>query len=409
MELRPYDKTRDRDNILRVWREIGWLHAGNEELVDGVMEAGHTWVADIDGVAEGETSTCKGTVRYLDTDLPLTAITAVSTSYVGRKKGLATRLTALAVANEAAAGAFVAGLGMFEQGYYNRLGFGTGSYEHSLSFDPAKLQLSVKARTPQRFSVADWEKLHAARLTRLRGHGACTLLPALSTKCEMIEHPGNSGLGYTDGPDGSLSHFIWLGASDIEHGPYNVRMMAYQNGQQFLELLALLKDLSDQFYGVRMREPYGIQMQDFLQQPFKNYRTTNNSPFEHFNRASAYWQMRILDLAGCLRNTHLPGVNLRFNLTLQDPITPLLPADQAWRGVGGEYTVTLGEECAAAPGHNPSLPLLKTTVNAFTRMWLGVRPASGLALSDELETSPELLHDLDWAFRLPTPLIDWSY
>jgi predicted acetyltransferase len=409
MELRPYDKVQDRDNIMRVWRETGWLHPGSEEMVDCMMEAGHTWVAEIDGAAEAEAATAPGTVRYLNEELSLTAVTAVSTSLVGRKKGLATRLTALAVANEAEAGALVAGLGMFEQGYYNRLGFGTGTYEHHFSFNPALLQLSVKARTPHRLGLDDWNSLHRARLERMQGHGACTLTSPLMTKAELIEHPGNSGLGYFDGTAGTLSHFMWLGASDIERGPYSVRMIAYQNGQQFLELMALLRDLSDQIYNVRMREPFGIQIQDLIQQPFKNHRISDNSPYKQYNMAAAFWQMRILDLPGCLAKTHLPGANLQFNLVLEDPITSLLPTEQAWSGIGGEYIVTLGETCNSAPGQDPSLPILQTTVNAFTRMWLGIRPASGLALTDNLVGSPELLNALDYAFRLPTPLIDWAF
>jgi hypothetical protein len=409
MELRPYNKVQDRDNIMRVWRETGWLHPGSEEMVDCMMEAGHTWVAEVDGAAEAEAATAPGTIRYLNEELPLTAVTAVSTSLVGRKKGLATRLTALAVANEAESGALVAGLGMFEQGYYNRLGFGTGTYEHHFSFNPALLQLTVKARTPHRLGLDDWNRLHNARLERMRGHGACTLTSPLMTRVELLEHPGNFGLGYFDGADDALSHFIWIGASDVERGPYSIRLIAYQNGQQFLELMALLRDLSDQVYGVRMREPFGIQLQDLIREPFKNYRITDNSPFEHYNRAAAFWQMRILDLPGCLARTHLLGTNLRFNLVMEDPITSLLSTEHSWRGAGGEYTVTLGEACCSTPGLDPSLPVLQATVNAFTRLWLGVRPASGLALTDNLVGSPELLNALDYAFRLPTPLIDWAF
>ncbi|MHB9034599.1 MAG: hypothetical protein ACYC6L_16315, partial [Anaerolineae bacterium] len=162
-------------------------------------------------------------------------------------------------------------------------------------------------------------------------------------------------------------------------------------------------------YVVRMREPFGIQLQDFIQQPFKNYRTTHGSSFETFIHGAAYWQMRILDLEACLSKTHLVGNAVRFNLSLTDPITQLLPVDQSWRGTGGDYTVTLGESCEAVPGHHAGLPLLTTTVNAFTRMWLGVRPASGLAVTDELTASPELLRELDEKFRLPTPRIDWDY
>ena len=54
MVLRLYNKEQDRDNIMRVWRETGWLHSGCEDMVDCIMEAGRSWVADIDGAAEAE-------------------------------------------------------------------------------------------------------------------------------------------------------------------------------------------------------------------------------------------------------------------------------------------------------------------------------------------------------------------
>ena len=52
---------------------------------------------------------------------------------------------------------------------------------------------------------------------------------------------------------------------------------------------------------------------------------------------------------------------------------------------------------------------LDASVGAFTRLWLGVRPASGLALTDELVGPPELVAALDAAFCLPSPLPDWPY
>jgi hypothetical protein len=146
-----------------------------------------------------------------------------------------------------------------------------------------------------------------------------------------------------------------------------------------------------------------------IREPFRNSRISDHSPYESYNRAAAFWQMRILNLPGCLARTHLPGIKLRFNVILDDPIASLLPSTQPWRGTGGEFIVTLGETCDSQPGQDPSLPVLMTTVNAFTRLWLGVRPASGLALTDTLAGSPELLKALDWAFRLPTPVIDWAY
>jgi len=48
-------------------------------------------------------------------------------------------------------------------------------------------------------------------------------------------------------------------------------------------------------------------------------------------------------------------------------------------------------------------------VNAFTRMWLGARPATGLAVTDELTGPAALLEELDWALRLPEPKPDWDF
>jgi hypothetical protein len=42
-------------------------------------------------------------------------------------------------------------------------------------------------------------------------------------------------------------------------------------------------------------------------------------------------------------------------------------------------------------------------------LWLGVRPATGLAVTDELSGPPELLEALDWVLRLPDPKPDWDF
>jgi hypothetical protein len=42
-------------------------------------------------------------------------------------------------------------------------------------------------------------------------------------------------------------------------------------------------------------------------------------------------------------------------------------------------------------------------------MWLGVRPASGLAVTDELAGPPALLEQLDDVLLLPTPRPDWEF
>ena len=120
--------------------------------------------------------------------------------------------------------------------------------------------------------------------------------------------------------------------------------------------------------------------------------------------------MRMLDLEKCLSKTHLLNPSVEFNLVLSDPIGACLgPNRKAWTGIGGEYTVTLGEDSSAKPGTNSQLPTLHATVNAFSRLWLGIRPATHLAISDDVDGPTELLEQLDAVLRLPTASWGWYF
>lgn len=409
MEFRNYDPAKDKEAVQRIWREAGWLEEGKEEVMDFVVECGRALVADLDGEPECLVATTPGSIRYLDRDLPFSGITGVTTSRIARKQGLGRRLTALAVAFDAADGATVCGLGVFEQGYHDHLGFGPGSYEHWISFDPAQLALEMKPRMPRRIAVDDWEMVHASRLARYRGHGACSLTPPEITQAEMRWVKNGFGLGYCDGPQGELTHHFWCRAKHVESGPYSLMWTSWQTGQQFRELMALLKSLGDQVRLIRMREPQGIQLQDLLRQPFKQRQVSEKSKFESRTSAAAYWQMRILDLQGCPARTHLRSEEVRFNLKLSDPIEQFLDQGAPWRGLTGDYVVILGPSSAAEPGADAKLPTLTASVGAFTRLWLGVRPATGLAATDELSAPPELLELLDQALCLPQPKWDWDF
>ena len=193
-------------------------------------------------------------------------------------------------------------------------------------------------------------------------------------------------------------------------GPYNIGFMVYQTGDQLHELMSLIRNLGDQVLAVKMVEPPHIQIQDLIVQPFKQRTQTQNSPFAAGMRFAAYSQARICDLPACMERTHLPtGAGVRFNLTLSDPIAAVLDETSPWRGVGGEYIVTLGPSSGAEKGHDAALPTLTATVNAFTRLWLGVRPASSLAVTDDLYGPAGLLDQLDWALLLPEPKLDWDF
>jgi hypothetical protein len=185
--------------------------------------------------------------------------------------------------------------------------------------------------------------------------------------------------------------------------------MAYQTKEQFLELMALLKNLGDQVHLVRMVEPAGIQLQDLIAQPFKQHSISGQSQFQTGVDALAWWQMRICDLPECLARTHLRGETVRLNLKLTDPIERFLNPDAPWHGIGGDYVVALGPDSSAKAGTDPALPTLSASAGAFTRLWLGVLGASGLAVTDELDGPQDLLEALDRAFCLPEPQIDWPF
>ena len=407
MDYRHYQPEQDKSAAHRMLKEVGWTEEGKEEINDLIMEAARGLVVDLRGAPECMVTTAPGVINYLAADLSFCAVTGVITGHIARKQGLATRLTAHALAEDAAEGALVAGLGMFEQGFYNRLGFGTGSYEHLASFDPSTLLVETKARVPHRITIEDWEAVHTSRWQRRRHHGACSLTPPALSQAEMKFSEG-FGLGYYD-DEGHLTHHFWGKAKD-EHGPYSIWWVSYQTPEQFLELMALLKNLSDQVYLIRMKEPPDICLQDVLAQPFKLRHMTEKAKFESRMRAWAYWQVRILDLVGCLAQTHLPGDTVRFNLKLRDPIARYLAdTDAPWQGISGEYVVTLGPSSSAEPGAAQDLPTLSASVGAFTRLWLGISSASSLAITGDLAGPPALLDALDWLLRLPQPSFEWDF
>ena len=135
--------------------EVGWIDKDEKqnEAMDLFLSTSKALVVELNGEAECLVVTTEGTIRHLKTDLPLCAVTGVTTSRVARKQGFAGRLTARAIADAAENGAMVAGLGIFDQGFYNLLGFGNGTYEHWIRFDPSTLKIDKQPRVPQRLEL----------------------------------------------------------------------------------------------------------------------------------------------------------------------------------------------------------------------------------------------------------------
>ena len=412
IEIKDYDHERDYEAVQQIWLDVGWLNEDNlddhRKGLEAVLKTSKVIVFPVDGVAECAVISQPGFMRYLEEDLNLGIIAAVTTSHVARRMGAARKLTADALATLAENGAEIAALGMFDQGFYNQLGFGSGSYVSRFHFDPHTLTVTNRFRPPRRLNRDSWQDMHTAMRNRKRSHGGSWITAPETMQSESIWTPSPFGLGYYDGPDGTLSHFFW-GEAGSEHGPYNITHMAYQSTDQLFELLALIKSLGDQIHNIQMEAPPEIQLQDLLDQPFRYQRMTVGSEHENYHEASAHWQARILDLPACLAKTKHPGDRVTFNLTLTDPVTAHLLKPRDWQGVAGDYVVRFGPDSSAERGHQDGLPSLHASVGAFTRMWLGVRNASSLSLTDDLRASATLLQNLDRAVRVPSPHLGWDF
>ncbi len=407
--FRGYDAARDLAAVQRIWKECGWAESDEEvAAIEDFFSAGDTIVATIDGEPECCAHSTEGTIKYLDETLKLGAVSAITTSHISRKLGFAKKLTASLLAIQAELGMEVSALGMFDQGFYDKVGFGTGSYENWINFDPATLNVDYPFRPPKRLNLDDYEAIHHAMMSRASSHGNVFLPSSKMFKAELTWTKRPFGLGYHDGPGGTLSHFIW-GEMKGEHGPYTITARAYQSRDQLLELLALVKSLGDQVHQIGTLEFGEIQLQDLLRQPMRTKRTTAKGQFEQSIHATAYWQMRMLNIASCLAKTHLNTPPIRFNLELTDPVADILDQGSNWRGLSGDYIIALGSESSATNGKEASLPALRASVNAFSRMWFGVRPASSLAITDKLQADDQLLRSLDESLRLPRPHLGWDF
>lgn len=415
---RLLEPERDLDDVQRVWREVGWIDKAPDPYLPDFFAVGRTLVAELNASVECSVLTLPGNIRYQEADLPLCAVAAVTTSHIARRLGLAKQLTARSLAHAGEQGAAVAALGMFDQGFYDKVGFATASYDHRLSFDPAALDIDVPYRAPRRLTMDDYQLMHGAMVSRLRGHGGCVLSSPLAFKAELGWAEGGFGLGFhgdasQQGSD-ELTHFMWL-EPDKENGPYRVLFIAYRSIAQLLELLGVLKSLADQVYSVVMMEPPELQLQTLLKEPFRLRNLTKESRHVNAHRASAWWQLRVMDVAACVAARSYDGTALRFNLQLTDPLEALLAgSDARWRGCAGCYEVSIGQQSIALVKENAAefdtqLPLVEASVNTFTRLWFGIMPASSLAAVEGLQAPAELLPLLDAALLLPLAQTTWDF
>ena len=406
MQIRDLDLAKDMDAIKRIWREIGWADDERiEKAMDICYAVGHTSVATIADEVECAVETVPGVMRLQQTDLPLCVVAAVTTSRIGRGLSLAQQLTARELALAAERGEVVASLGMFDQGFYDKLGFGTGAYHNEFAFDPATLTLDKKIPTPRRLEVEDFAVMHQAIMARPLNHGGVAIGSPEFFHAGLAMSEDAFGLGFDT--DGQLSHFLWVSAKNA-HGPYRVEWLGYQNGEQLLELLALLKSLSDQLYSVRMMEPPEVQLQSLLRRPFRAQAIADDGKHAAAQEAYAWYQLRVLDVPSCVAAVTWQGKPIRFQLSVQDPVGQILQDRDGWQGVQGRYVVELGSTSVAEQREDSSLPVLDCSVNALSRLLWGVVSASSLQLTDQFAAPPALVSALDRIFtERPHPFWDF--
>jgi hypothetical protein len=412
MDWRYFDPERDLAAATRVWHEIGWLNRHDPSARRGFEAytlASRGYVALVYARPECFVFRTAGTLRYLQKDLPVAAITGVATGRNARKQGLALGLTAKAVVEAAADGAAVAGLSTFEPGFYDRIGFGNSAYDHIWRIDPARLTVDDRVRAPHHLDEEHIACMHDARLSRHRAHGSVSLASCGMTQSIVLRSPNGFGLGYFDDGVETPSHCLWCSTTQTARGPYTIEFMAWRTPAQFRELLGLIKQWGDQVRLVILAEPPGIPLQDFLDRTNQHYVGTEGGILAGGNRAAVQFQYRILDLEACIRATEVSGPPVAFSLRLQDPIASIAVDGVGSLNLTGNYRVELGSESRVARGDGGDLPVLTASVGAFTRLWLGACTATGLTMSGAIEAPPALVEALDTALRLPAPVTDWQY
>ncbi len=398
MQIRPY-RPSDLPAVQRIWKECGWVDSDEEAAaLEHLFADAAGVVATMDDEAECSGTSHTGVIDFDGRDLPLSGVTTITTSRLGRKQGFAKAVTARLLSDAAERGAAVALLGIFEQGFYDQLGFGTGPYTIHYRFDPASLTVPYPTRPPVRLGPDDWHEIARCLASRKRSHGGVALDSATLYRAELAWVSSGFGLGFRS-DDGELTHFVYCMAKG-EEGPYRVEAIAYRDAAGLIELLGALKSLGDQVRAVLLMEPPELQLQDVIRHPNRQRIVTRGTDFAAGGTAHAWWQLRILDLEACIAARTWTGTPLRFNLELDDPMSR---QDESWGGLAGSYLVEISDSSTVSPGADPTAPTLRAAVADFSRMWIGARPASSLTVTGGLEGPPELIAALDDAFRLPTP------
>lgn len=406
-----YNKEMHFENCITIWKDAGWLEKGQEKLADRWFNSADALVGENNGEAVALALSYSGTFNHIShsNELPFCAVTGITVAFHGRKMGFAGTLTAELLARAAERGEIVAGLGMFEQGFYDKAGFGNYPYMRVVYFRPSELLVSGSPSTlPGRLSNSDWEIIHKNRSERLRCHGSVNL-PAIITRGEMELNKKSFTMGFFD-ESGNLTHHYVVASVKGENGPMKIAWTVFNTPEQFRDILLSIKSFGDQIDLVGIHEPSGIQFQSLLAKPMSSNRQSSGSINAMVGIRTACWtQCRILDLVKCVNGMAFPGKPCSFNLILTDPVEEYLDSSFFWRGCGGEYTVRFSDSSSAERGSTEGLPVMKCSVNTFTRLWNGTSSALKLPYTERIEAPTELLRELDDTLKLPEPSYDWDF
>lgn len=405
-----YDKEKHLEKCISIWMDVGWLDKGQKSLAEYFFNSADALVGEhnSDPVALAISHTGTMVHNSKSKELPFCAITGVTVAFHGRKLGFAGTLTAELLARGAERGEVFAGLGMFEQGFYDKVGFGNFPYMKVVYFRPSEIAVSGKFSTePVRLSNTDWEEIHKNRISRLRCHGSVNL-PDILTRAEMETNKKSFTIGFRN-KEGELSHHYVIASVKGEHGPMRIAWMVYNTAEQFRDILLSVKSYGDQIDIVSLQEPAGIQFQSLLRKPISTNRQSTNSVGDKVGiRTGSWFQGRILDVEKCINGMNCAGEECNFNLILTDPVEKYLDSSFEWRGCGGEYTIGFSKSSKAEKGLTPALPVMKCSVNTFSKLWTGTAKASMLPYTDKIKAPSSLLDNLDRALSLPEPSFDWD-
>lgn len=407
----PYQPEAHETATLRNWKEIAWIDPDAKEkdtqVVARCLREWRTLIGLYNGSPEASSSWTPATIRIGTEDLSLCAITGVTTSRYARVEGLASRVTVAALQSGAQAGMAVAALGCFDQGFYNRFGFGNGPYIHVLRFDPATLRVDRLSRAPDRLDPEETGECHQARLRRFRMHGGVNIAAPIQTELDLFDSDNPLGVGFRN-ETGDLTHHMWLSGKDRENGPLSVGGASVSEPEQWLELLGYLRSLSSDIRLIRMPQPPGLQLSDVIHQPFRNMEVRFRGEYQMRFNMLPYYQLRILDLEAAIAALHIPGPERDLSVRISDPVAA--DFDSEWPGTSGDYRLTIGSPCRIQRMERPvSDPDIRAGIGAFSRWWAGILPASSLVLTDEFHADPATCALLDRRPAMPSPLPDWDF